>query len=524
MGIFSTLWLLLRSGKKPSRLHYPCQRLATANTLAFLAWLGSSISGHLLLRRLKKIFQRLTILSILVYLLLSVIKTYRIWQQRRLPTVVWSQDAPSRVVWIKDPASVRGWDNYDWEQKADQAVVNRMVAEAIKRLTAQTSVQAAWTWIFTHHNADHHDYRHGEKIAIKINFNNRHNYQENYNPTIQVIRAVLHTLIDEKGVSQEDIIVYDTSRPFVDYQIDGIHRFYPNVVLNPDHPGGPDRYGCTPSSQSVLGASLGKTLEEATYLINMPLLRTHSAAGITLSFKNHLGSTCQPDNFHGGFFATRPESNSLVRLNSHPYIRDKTILIVADALFGLKAGGPGGNPDGNTGIKPYPSSIFMATDPVAIDSVMTDYLESLGAKIWHGSDNPRTYLRVAAVAGLGNHSTSCSGDSCNFHYPNIDLVRCNQNCDQGSELTPTSETSFCSSCPSERPGKSEGNANCDSKIDLTDFVLWRQVYRKVLIQESLSEADLAQVDFNCQPGQDQHTVDLTDFSIWLNSYRQSLID
>jgi uncharacterized protein (DUF362 family) len=47
LGVLSLAWLLLRSGTKPSRLAYPCQRTAAAFGLNFLAsfspWLGSSI-------------------------------------------------------------------------------------------------------------------------------------------------------------------------------------------------------------------------------------------------------------------------------------------------------------------------------------------------------------------------------------------------------------------------------------------------------------------------------------------------
>ena len=45
IGIFSLVWLLLRSGTKPSRLAYPCQRTAATFGINFLAsfspWLGS---------------------------------------------------------------------------------------------------------------------------------------------------------------------------------------------------------------------------------------------------------------------------------------------------------------------------------------------------------------------------------------------------------------------------------------------------------------------------------------------------
>ncbi len=548
LGLSSLFWLIFRSGRKPDRLRYPCQQLALSNSLAFFSWLAALATGRWLLPRVK-FWLRLAIVSFSLFLLIAGLKTYRLWQQRRLARVIWGQAQASRVVWITDPRAAQGWRNHSWEEKVDQAVANQMVEEALRALTGQSSAAQAWTWLFQHHNADGHDYRPGEKIAIKINFNNRHNYEQNYNPSIQVIRALLRTLIDLKGVRQEDVIVYDTSRPFVDYQIDGIRRYYPQVVLNPDHPNGPDSYGCTGSSESVRGAALGQTLADATYLINMPLLRTHSAAGVTLSFKNHLGSTCQPRNFHGAFFNTSPETNSLVELNSHPYIRDKTILILADAIYGLRAGGPSGDPDGSNGIKPYPNSIFASQDPVAIDSVMADYLESLDARMTPSGNDPRTYLRVAAAAGLGNHSTSCQNGQCQFQYPNIDLIRCQQTCSGSPPVTTTATPSptptleatatprptatatppptatqppFCLSCPADRPAHQQGNANCDAEIDLIDFAFWSDVYQRRLEGEAVAAAEAARVDFNCQPTDETHQVDLVDFSIWQQSYQAQL--
>src|SRR5512145_2498789 len=50
LGVGSIIWLLLRSGCNPRRLSYPCQRAAAANSLAFLAYLGSLL-GLTQLRR-----------------------------------------------------------------------------------------------------------------------------------------------------------------------------------------------------------------------------------------------------------------------------------------------------------------------------------------------------------------------------------------------------------------------------------------------------------------------------------------
>ncbi|MFC1654646.1 DUF362 domain-containing protein, partial [Myxococcota bacterium] len=35
------------------------------------------------------------------------------------------------------------------------------------------------------------------------------------------------------------------------------------------------------------------------HLINLPVLKNHTMAGVTLSLKNHFGSTTRPDSLHG---------------------------------------------------------------------------------------------------------------------------------------------------------------------------------------------------------------------------------
>jgi len=89
--------------------------------------------------------------------------------------------------------------------------------------------------------------------------------------------------------------------------------------------------------------------------------------------------------------------------------------------------------------------------------------------------------------------------------------------------TPISPTpSLCAICPADKPLKSTGNANCDEEIDLKDFILWLNVYRKVQNGEVVSEDKKAMVDFNCSPSNNQHIVDLQDFGVWLNKYRETL--
>jgi uncharacterized protein (DUF362 family) len=433
LGISSLFWLIFRSGKKPSRLQYPCQRIAAANSIAFLSWLATILNGHFLYRKIKKYlsWQKIITLILTTALVFEGAKAYKLWQKNLSPKVIWGQSGISRVVWVSHPQATTS-SSYN-PRAGNQEIINQMLDQAIMGLTEQNSVSGAWTKLFQDRNEKNGlgqaDYKAGEKIAIKVNFNNSWDCDNNGCPVYQVVNAIIRQLVN-KGIPQADIGVYDTSRGFPDYFTQGIRNIYPQVKLNPDQDSWPP---CT-SSQGVLGANFGCFLTEAKYLINVPLLRTHGMAGVTLSFKNHLGSTGSPEKFHNMFFGTKKSTNSLVQLNSHSIIKNKTILVVADALYGLKSGGPDGFPN----IRP--NSLFLSTDPVAVDSVMIDYLESIGGSIYNPND-PRITYRLAAQEGLGNYATSCNSGSCSLDYQgtSIQLIKCpNAVCPGGTTPIPTS--------------------------------------------------------------------------------------
>lgn len=70
----------------------------------------------------------------------------------------------------------------------------------------------------------------------------------------------------------------------------------------------------------------------------------------------------------------------------------------------------------------------------------------------------------------------------------------------------------CLTCPAGVPGKSMGNANCDSKTDLSDFEIWRsEAFDQGGIEGKIRNDWKA--DFNCD-----QKVNLSDFEIWRVSY------
>lgn len=71
LGIGSLVWLLLRTGTKPRRATYPCQRIAAANSAGFVAYLAALLGSATLLRRLRVSFSPARLVLLIAGLLLT---------------------------------------------------------------------------------------------------------------------------------------------------------------------------------------------------------------------------------------------------------------------------------------------------------------------------------------------------------------------------------------------------------------------------------------------------------------------
>jgi hypothetical protein len=104
--------------------------------------------------------------------------------------------------------------------------------------------------------------------------------------------------------------------------------------------------------------------------------------------------------------------NILADINDNPHIRDKTRLVIGDGLFG--------NPYVNwDSVERWdifnnddPNILFFSTDPVAISSVMMDYI------VAERGNQDHEHLHAAASLGLGVHEHWDSFE--NKHYSAID--------------------------------------------------------------------------------------------------------
>ncbi len=152
---------------------------------------------------------------------------------------------PGRVVWVWNPnATEEDLAGYWWEQENNnQDVIDQMFSIGVQELTGTSTDSDAWNAIFSYFNEVHGNgnigYQPGEKIAIKMNLNNalggvgdpyvKEDNDRDASP--YVVKALLHQLVNVVGVAQEDITVFDASRPITNCLYNRI--YYENYPADP---------------------------------------------------------------------------------------------------------------------------------------------------------------------------------------------------------------------------------------------------------------------------------------------------
>ena len=106
-------------------------------------------------------------------------------------------------------------------------------------------------------------------------------------------------------------------------------------------------------------------------LINLPVMKTHSAAGVSIALKNHYGSFDRPDKCHAN--GCDP---FIADVNAVPLIKNKTKLIVVDAARPQYDKGPMPVEDARWDYE----GIVVGFDPVAVDAVCADIIAKMAIK------------------------------------------------------------------------------------------------------------------------------------------------
>ena len=308
---------------------------------------------------------------------------------------------PGRVVWSHRPGTAT-WTKEEgyWSDDTfnNQNLTDAMVTDVLTSLTGETDESKAWAELFRYFNETHgrgkRTYKKGEKIAVKLNLNNTFEYSDNeqLNASPHLTLSLLRSMVNEAGIPQECITLFDASRFMTDALYNKCHNEFPGVHYV-DNEGMQGREKATYTADAIpysvdngrLARGLADCAIEADYLINMALLKGHGGQGVTLCAKNWYGATDINRNFrknqHNNFNQDRggkPRYMTFTDFMGHKDLGGKTMLFLIDGLYGsMDVNGP---PSGKWKMQPFnndwPCSLFASQDGVAIDAVGLDFLTS----------------------------------------------------------------------------------------------------------------------------------------------------
>jgi len=365
----------------------------------------------------------------------AVAGLYLARQWLKSPSLAFANSNP-RVVSVHD-SDATNWDyatGYHW-QYIDQSVVNDMVKSGIMALTGATNVLNAWKSLIP--------YQAGEAVVIKVNFNNIYDCNSGDDNDIDAYPETVNAVIDgltSIGVPANNIWITDPSRGIPNRFINKINN--PNIVYyttkhwynrnsitdyvptNSSH-ASPTTH---PPGDLVRPAQI---FVDAAHLINIPLLKGHGAGHMTLGMKNHYGSVTfsgsnqdsERNRMHKYLepgMNPDPAKSILADICNNPHIRDKTRLIIGDGLYGH----PITNWQSVARWKIFdnddPNILFFGIDPIAVDSVMCDFINEEQKMLGYGPVI-HSSLHHGAAIGLGVHDHWDSFE--NKQYSLIDYHR-----------------------------------------------------------------------------------------------------
>ena len=463
-GLLSFAWFIIRVIPKPSRATYPCMRVAAPLASGFVVYLLSLITSAAVYRKARKSFKESHYAIGAFFVVIAMFTGgWMLAQTHNSARASWhavpqpSNDPigeaqginPGRVVWVWDPDATNenctleyngdgqaeeNDDGYFLDKNNDQAIIDRMVSKSLISLTGESTAEESWDALFVYFNfrkygLEDTGYTEGEKIFIKINATSTWpgNITENYDQvendhycvaetSPQIVLSTLRQLVNIYGVPEDDIYVGDPMRLLYNHCYDKWDAEFPNVHYIAHEEGGGREGVIRGTEPSIFYSDAGTVLdvtsdtvytvlEDADYIINIPALKAHARAGITLFAKNHFGSHTRSSASHlhpglvdpGGGLPIRPDMGmyrTQVDLMGHEMIGQNTVLFLLDGLW---AGSGAIDPPTKWTTPPFnddwTSSIFASQDPVAIESVALDFLKAE----YNGEDGKVDYPNMPGV-------------------------------------------------------------------------------------------------------------------------------
>ncbi len=213
--------------------------------------------------------------------------------------------------------------------------------------------------------------------------------------------SALVGLLNAAGVSSERIVFFERGER--DLRKGGFSVGAPKAgpaYMGNDSPGA--GYERELSISGQVGSCLSRILtRRITALINVGVLKDHNLAGVGAGMKNLFGLIHNPNKFH--------DHNCdpfVADVLAFPVIQKKLRLTLLDAITAQCQGGPGYMP---AHAWPF-NGMLASTDPVALDSIAWDLLESQrkaqGMPTLAVENRAPKWIRTAALRGLGTDDRS----------------------------------------------------------------------------------------------------------------------
>ena len=232
----------------------------------------------------------------------------------------------------------------------DKAGIKKMLDVAVPQALGVASAEAAWAML----------YKPNDTVGIKVNC-----IAPRLASHPELALAIADSLI-AAGVPADQIIIWDRD----DRELEAS-----GYVINAENPG-VKCYGTKPrwgysrelTANSSVGVRFSNIISrQCTAMVNVPVIKDHNIAGLSLSLKNYFGAIESPNKFHGN------NCNPYVAdVYSLPHVRKKSRLVIVDAISVLYEGGP-------TNVRSryvwnY-NGLLIGTDPVAVDQIGLMLLE-----------------------------------------------------------------------------------------------------------------------------------------------------
>jgi uncharacterized protein (DUF362 family) len=268
-------------------------------------------------------------------------------------------------------------------RKPDSASLLALVDRAVQAVANRDSAREAWRAIV----------RPGETIGLKVNCLAGRGPGASTTPAL--VEAICERL-QQAGVPARSIIVFDRLSEDLESAGFRIQERSSGIRVQGNDAWGYEAdlmvYG---SAASLVSKALTRVCDA---VINLPVLKDHSIAGVTLALKNMFGAIHNPNKYHVN--VGNPYIADVFML---PPIRQKVRLSICEALIAQYEGGPSYMPQWGW---PF-NGLIASRDPVALDYTGWQIIEKkraeMGMKPLKELKRAPDYIATAAARGLGTN-------------------------------------------------------------------------------------------------------------------------